>query len=174
MTKMMTLRIDVDLLARLKNQAKREGRSASAEVVTLLRREFGGEKKPKKPRRDTMGMFGHLESVRLEDVRELRNLIERAVILAPEGGGVLSPDLLPPRIAESALRQHMVAASLPGAPGAGLTVTFEPGRDTLENLERRLLEEALRMSGGKKNRAAEILGISRFALLRRVEKYGLG
>ncbi len=52
-------------------------------------------------------------------------------------------------------------------------MTFQPGRDTLENLERRLLEEALRMSGGKKNRAAEILGISRFALLRRVEKYGL-
>lgn len=79
MTKMMTLRIDVDLLARLKNQAKREGRSASAEVVTLLRREFGGEKKPKKPRRDTMGMFGHLESVRLEDVRELRNQMSRKV-----------------------------------------------------------------------------------------------
>jgi DNA-binding NtrC family response regulator len=54
-----------------------------------------------------------------------------------------------------------------------LTVTFEPGRDTLENLERRLLEEALRMAGGKKVKAAEILGISRFALLRRVEKFGL-
>ena len=36
------------------------------------------------------------------------------------------------------------------------------------------LEEALRMAGGKKVKAAEILGISRFALLRRVEKYGLG
>ncbi|MCA1665175.1 MAG: hypothetical protein LC659_13055 [Myxococcales bacterium] len=36
-----------------------------------------------------------------------------------------------------------------------------------------MLEEALRMAGGKKAKAAEILGISRFALLRRVEKFNL-
>ena len=48
-----------------------------------------------------------------------------------------------------------------------------PGTDTLDGLERRLLEEALRLADGKKARAAELLGISRFALLRRVEKYGL-
>jgi DNA-binding NtrC family response regulator len=105
------------------------------------------------------------------NVRELRNLIERAAILAP-GDGPLTVDLLPPRIAQRALAQATAAVQA-ATSGRGLTVTFEPGRDTLENLERRLLEEALRMSGGKKNRAAEILGISRFALLRRVEKYGL-
>jgi hypothetical protein len=79
MTKMMTLRIDADLLVRIKDQAKREGRSASAEVVRLLRRELGGVAKPKKPRRNTMGMFAHLESVRLEDVRDLRNQISRQI-----------------------------------------------------------------------------------------------
>lgn len=79
MTKMMTLRIDADLLARLKDQAKQEGRSASAEVVRLLRREFGGTKKSKKPRRNTMGMFDHLESVRLQEVRELRSEIARQI-----------------------------------------------------------------------------------------------
>ncbi len=125
------------------------------------------------------------------NVRELRNLMERAVILAPPTGNgatvALTPDLLPPRIAEMAVqRQITPLAAEPGGDGklspevlaaraeGGLTVTFEPGRDTLENLERRLLEEALRMAGGKKVKAAEILGISRFALLRRVEKYGLG
>ncbi|MCS6914628.1 MAG: sigma-54 dependent transcriptional regulator [Myxococcales bacterium] len=107
------------------------------------------------------------------NVRELRNIIERAVILAPDGASQITPDLLPPRITEAALRRHLVTATPPGSPVAGLTVTFEPGRDTLERLERRLLEEALRMAGGRKNRAAELLGISRFALLRRVEKYGL-
>jgi DNA-binding NtrC family response regulator len=129
------------------------------------------------------------------NVRELRNLMERAVILAaPQAGAAgaataatITPDLLPPRIAEMAVQRRITApaaGSPPGeaaaAPGTlaaraegGLTVTFEPGRDTLENLERRLLEEALRMAGGKKVKAAEILGISRFALLRRVEKYGL-
>jgi DNA-binding NtrC family response regulator len=135
------------------------------------------------------------------NVRELRNLMERAVILAtPASAGaapataatsvvssVITPDLLPPRIAEMAVQRRITPAAVSGndeeaglsastlaarAEG-GLTVTFEPGRDTLENLERRLLEEALRMAGGKKVKAAEILGISRFALLRRVEKYGL-
>lgn len=121
------------------------------------------------------------------NVRELRNLMERAVILAPPGATQLTPDLLPPRVGELTVQRHIVSSSS-SSPGSaatgttekaaigrgGLTVTFEPGRDTLENLERRLLEEALRMAGGKKVKAAEILGISRFALLRRIEKYGLG
>ena len=113
------------------------------------------------------------------NVRELRNLMERAVILAPAGSTVLTPDLLPPRVSELTVQRHItpplgVPVSSGGAQrGNGLTVTFEPGRDTLEHLERRLLEEALRMAGGKKVKAAEILGISRFALLRRIEKFGL-
>jgi DNA-binding NtrC family response regulator len=113
------------------------------------------------------------------NVRELRNLMERAAILAPGPVGTLTPEVLPPRIAEMTVqRQITPAASASGRLGdpaspRGMTVTFEPGRDTLENLERRLLEEALKMANGKKVKAAEILGISRFALLRRVEKYGL-
>jgi DNA-binding NtrC family response regulator len=117
------------------------------------------------------------------NVRELRNLMERAVILAPAGSTVLVPELLPPRVSELTVQRHITPAlgvPVSGGPagaggprGNGLTVTFEPGRDTLEHLERRLLEEALRMAGGKKVKAAEILGISRFALLRRIEKFGL-
>ncbi|MFO0573510.1 MAG: sigma-54 dependent transcriptional regulator [Polyangia bacterium] len=114
------------------------------------------------------------------NVRELRNLMERAVILAPLGSTVLAPDLLPPRVSELTVQRHItpplgvpVSTGGGGQRGNGLTVTFEPGRDTLEHLERRLLEEALRMAGGKKVKAAEILGISRFALLRRIEKFGL-
>ncbi|MBL9003934.1 MAG: sigma-54-dependent Fis family transcriptional regulator [Myxococcales bacterium] len=105
------------------------------------------------------------------NVRELRNLMERAVILASPTTTEFTPDLLPPRVAEITLQRQLAPLTAPSE--RGLTVTFEPGRDTLENLERRLLEEALRMAGGKKVKAAEILGISRFALLRRVEKFGL-
>jgi transcriptional regulator with GAF, ATPase, and Fis domain len=106
------------------------------------------------------------------NVRELRNLMERAVILAPTGSSEFTAALLPPRVAEITLQRQLTPLSQT-ASERGMTVTFEPGRDTLENLERRLLEEALRMAGGKKVRAAELLGISRFALLRRVEKFGL-
>jgi two-component system, NtrC family, response regulator AtoC len=105
------------------------------------------------------------------NVRELKNVIERAVILAT--GRELEPELLPDRIRESPRRNGPVKLGMPEASGTGLALEFRPGTDTLDGFERRLLEEALRMAGGKKGKAAEILGISRFALLRRVEKFGL-
>jgi DNA-binding NtrC family response regulator len=103
------------------------------------------------------------------NVRELKNVIERAVILA---SGEITPDLLPERMRESPRASGPVRLGMPEARG-GLTLEFRPGTDTLDDLERRLLEEALRLAAGKRSKAAEILGISRFALLRRVEKFGL-
>jgi two-component system NtrC family response regulator len=103
------------------------------------------------------------------NVRELKNVIERAVILAT---GEITPDLLPERLRAAPRAGGPVRLGLPESSG-GLMLEFRPGTDTLDDLERRLLEEALRMSAGKKAKAAEILGISRFALLRRIEKFGL-
>jgi two-component system NtrC family response regulator len=105
------------------------------------------------------------------NVRELKNVIERAVILAQ--GDELSPNLLPERMRETPRRRGPVKIGLSGASPTGLALEFRPGQDTLDGFEKRLLEEALRLAGGKKGKAAEILGISRFALLRRVEKFGL-
>jgi DNA-binding NtrC family response regulator len=105
------------------------------------------------------------------NVRELKNVIERAVILA--SGAELTPDLLPERMREAPRPSGPVKLGISGATSGGLALEFRPGQDTLDGFERRLLEEALRMAGGKKGKAAEILGISRFALLRRVEKFGL-
>ena len=105
------------------------------------------------------------------NVRELKNVIERSVILA--AGREITPELLPERVRETPRRSGLARMTMPGATSTGLALEFRPGTDTLDGFERRLLEEALRMSGGKKGKAAEILGISRFALLRRVEKFGL-
>jgi two-component system response regulator AtoC len=103
------------------------------------------------------------------NVRELKNVIERAVILATSE---ITPELLPERLRAAPRSGGPVRLGMPESTG-GLMLEFRPGTDTLDDLERRLLEEALRMSAGKKAKAAEILGISRFALLRRVEKFGL-
>ncbi len=95
------------------------------------------------------------------NVRELENLIERAVALAR--GRVIGRDLLPPTVLER------------GEAGARPRVT-EQGVD-LEQLvadyERSLLREALYTAGGVKKRAARLLGISFRSFRYRLEKLGL-
>ena len=81
------------------------------------------------------------------NVRELKNAIERAVLLA--GGGIVTPALLN-------LPQHVAV-----------------GARTLEEPSREIVEAALHASGGVVARAAQSLGLSRQALYRRMERYGL-
>jgi DNA-binding NtrC family response regulator len=104
------------------------------------------------------------------NVRELKNVIERAVIL--EQADEVTPEHLPDRVRAPAHRGPP-RVGVVGATDGGLTIEFRPGVDTLDDCEKRLITEALKMAGGKKAKAADILGISRFALLRRVEKFGL-
>jgi DNA-binding NtrC family response regulator len=109
------------------------------------------------------------------NVRELRNIVERAVIIVR--GGSVYPEHLPERVRQgsSGAREEDEDAPPDGddAAGGGLGVEFVPGVDTIDSVEKRLIVQALSMSGGVKSRAAKLLGISRFQLLRRLEKYGL-
>jgi transcriptional regulator with PAS, ATPase and Fis domain len=91
------------------------------------------------------------------NVRELENEIERLVVLAGDER-LIGAELLSPRI-RSAVGEHARAAR--GLPGA------------VEELERRLIDEALRRHGGNKTRAARELLISRRNLIRLVQKYQL-
>ena len=98
------------------------------------------------------------------NVRELKNIIERAVILAD--AGVIEPRHLPERM----LNQY--SASVPD-PILHDHIAFVPGVDTLETMEVKMIRNALRQAGGVKSEAARLLGISRFQLMRRMEKYGI-
>ncbi len=92
------------------------------------------------------------------NVRELRNTVERAVMLA-QGPLVTCADL---RCGES-----RSASSAPTAP-AGLRVVRR-----IDELEREAISQALADTCGNKKEAARRLGISRRALYRRIEKFGL-
>jgi DNA-binding NtrC family response regulator len=117
------------------------------------------------------------------NVRELKNVVERAAILSR--GGEIDVEVLPERIVGAAAKATATTttttatatatatATITEPSGGDVEVRFRPGKDSLEDLERKLLEEALRRAGGRKTKAAELLGISRYALMRRVEKYGL-
>jgi two-component system nitrogen regulation response regulator NtrX len=91
------------------------------------------------------------------NVRQLRNVIESAVLLADTD--VLLPCHLPPEV-------------------MGQDAVFE-GRDasalvTLSELERRHIQKVLAASGGQMSVAAEILGIHRNTLRRKLAEYGIG
>jgi len=90
------------------------------------------------------------------NVRELRHTVERAVIMSE------APVLQPDDFSFSAPMQ---------APATDQ----EMGLDTLnlDDIEQAAVRKALSKHGGNISRAAEELGISRKALYRRIEKYGL-
>jgi transcriptional regulator with PAS, ATPase and Fis domain len=93
------------------------------------------------------------------NIRELRNLCERIVILS-EKQTVNKEDL-------SSYFQNMVQET--NAPQIEFTNSF-PGK---KEMERRLIEEAISWSNGNKSKAAKRLGISRVTLYNKMKKYGL-
>lgn len=90
------------------------------------------------------------------NVRELRNAVERAMLLAESE--VLAASEFP-----------MLKAALPIAQGFQLPAS---GID-LDQLERDLVVQALRRSGGNRTRAAALLGLNRDQIRYRIEKFGL-
>ena len=96
-------------------------------------------------------------------MRELENVIERALALSKDG--VILPSDLPPEVAAG----EAAAAAAAAHPMLGGLVDDRP---TLAELERRYIELILRETGGNKKRAAEILGIDRRTLYRTLEREG--
>jgi two-component system response regulator PilR (NtrC family) len=97
------------------------------------------------------------------NVRELENVIERAVALSR--GGTIEVDALPPSLLHPPTEGGARNSVLP-AEGANL--------DNLVNdYERSLLLEALGRAGGVKKRAAKLLGVSFRSFRYRLQKLGL-
>ncbi|HIJ94522.1 MAG TPA: sigma-54-dependent Fis family transcriptional regulator [Desulfuromonadales bacterium] len=90
------------------------------------------------------------------NVRELENVLERAVILAR--GSSITVGLLP-----LGARRELIAAS---AQPVALVA--------LDEVERQHISVILKETGFNKSRAAEILGISRKTLDRKIQEYGTG
>ncbi len=95
------------------------------------------------------------------NVRELRNVLERALILS--GNGPLDASHIP--VTDSDVCFPRDAAEL-NVPVSG---SFN---DTVREVKRRLIEDALARSRGKRQDAARVLGISRHALKRQMKTLG--
>jgi PAS domain S-box-containing protein len=93
------------------------------------------------------------------NIRELRNVLERALILS--GEGIIKVD-----IEQCGDRASTSTKALKIAEISTLS-------DSVENLSRSMIEDALTRSQGRKELAASFLGVSRYALRRRIKKLGL-
>jgi len=99
------------------------------------------------------------------NVRELRNVLERLVLLG-EDGTIQSQDL-PSEIRYAAQTRPTTAAA------HGCPFVLPDEGVNLEEVDRGLLLQALDRTEGNQSAAARLLGISRYALRYRMEKYGL-
>jgi len=103
------------------------------------------------------------------NVRELQNVLERALVLAEQD--VIGPEHLPVEVRPSGESDLQPSPS----PDHGPAV-LEPragGLLSLEEVERRHVMRVLEATGGSREEASRILGISRRTLTRMVQRWGL-
>ena len=95
------------------------------------------------------------------NIRELKNVIESAAVIAENG--YIEPAQLPGKIT-GAFNQRSPEMKLP---------TNIPLDERLKEIEKGMIIEALRKTGGVQVRATELLGISQRSLWHRIKKYDI-
>ncbi len=96
------------------------------------------------------------------NIRELRNVVERAFILHANADE-LRPEHLPPELRTAASPKKAAERSVQ-VPTEGLV---------LDDVERKLIVEAMERASGNQSKAARLLGISRDTLRYRLKKHGI-
>jgi DNA-binding NtrC family response regulator len=94
------------------------------------------------------------------NVRELENLVERLVALTE--GEVIRPEDLPAGMCAQ--------GALPGEFSLEVTGSGMDMVDTIARIERKLIGQALELSGGVKAQAAQLLGINRTTLVEKMKR----
>jgi two-component system nitrogen regulation response regulator NtrX len=101
------------------------------------------------------------------NVRQLRNIIERTVILAPcERIERIEADMLPAEILES--------DESPAVASHTMTIMGSPLREARESFEREYLRIQIRRFSGNISRTASFIGMERSALHRKLKALGIG
>jgi two-component system nitrogen regulation response regulator NtrX len=101
------------------------------------------------------------------NVRQLRNIIERTIILAPgDRVACIDVDLLPPETLEN---QNAMGGST-----AAVAIMGSPLREARESFEREYLKIQIRRFSGNISRTASFIGMERSALHRKLKALGIG
>ena len=99
------------------------------------------------------------------NVRQLRNVVERTVILAPgDRIGRIDLDLLPPEVLQTGRDGGGIGAS---------AIMGTPLREARETFEREYLRVQIRRFSGNISRTASFIGMERSALHRKLKLLGI-
>ena len=92
------------------------------------------------------------------NIRELENVIERAINLLDADISIM-PKHLPEKIIKSKMKKYSLENNYL--------------KDVVETIEKDLIMECIKKTGGNKNKAAKILGLSRAGLYKKLNRYNL-
>jgi two-component system nitrogen regulation response regulator NtrX len=145
----------------------RERREDIPELVSHFLTRFAAERRIRTPELSKDAMAALQAHDWPGNVRQLRNIIERTLILAPgDRVGCIEVDLLPPEIIES--------QGASGMGGASMAIMGSPLREARESFEREYLKIQIRRFSGNISRTASFIGMERSALHRKLKALGLG
>ncbi|HVM23036.1 MAG TPA: sigma-54 dependent transcriptional regulator [Sphingomicrobium sp.] len=145
----------------------RERREDIPELVGHFLARFAAERRMPAPRISEEAMAALQAHDWPGNVRQLRNIIERTLILAPgDRVSCIEVDLLPPEVLDNQ-----------GAVGGGSTtmaIMGSPLREARESFEREYLKIQIRRFSGNISRTASFIGMERSALHRKLKALGIG
>ena len=145
----------------------RERREDIPELVAHFLARFSAERRIQTPELSKDAMAALQAHDWPGNVRQLRNIIERTLILTPgDRVGCIEVDLLPPEIIET--------QGSAGLGGASMAIMGSPLREARESFEREYLKIQIRRFSGNISRTASFIGMERSALHRKLKALGLG
>jgi two-component system nitrogen regulation response regulator NtrX len=145
----------------------RERREDIPELVSHFFARFAAERRMQPPRISEEAMAALQAHDWPGNVRQLRNIIERTLILTPgDRASCIEVDLLPPEILDS----HNAM----GSASTTMAIMGSPLREARESFEREYLKIQIRRFSGNISRTASFIGMERSALHRKLKALGIG
>jgi two-component system nitrogen regulation response regulator NtrX len=145
----------------------RERREDIPELVDHFVARFAAERRIQTPELSKEAMAALQAHDWPGNVRQLRNIIERTLILTPgDRVSCIEVDLLPQEILDS--------QGSAGLGGPSLAIMGSPLREARESFEREYLKIQIRRFSGNISRTASFIGMERSALHRKLKALGLG
>ncbi len=145
----------------------RERREDIPELVNHFLARFAAERRIATPSLSNEAMAALQAHDWPGNVRQLRNIIERTIILAPgDRVACIDIDLLPGEVLDN---QGPVGSST-----AAMTIMGSPLREARESFEREYLKIQIRRFSGNISRTASFIGMERSALHRKLKALGIG